>query len=260
MIMFREKGLRMAAFCLDEEPAPVKADRLMYLFRPEPMAKSYCSAATTLDLDLRRIPEELWSGLEKNTAYEVRRSRDKDGVLCAWLDVRDRENVDAFWKYFTDFSTLMGYPSPGEKGYRWLTRFAGDGRLLLSAAKSPQDEILAYHAYIGGLKRTRLLHACSLHKQMASPAQRALSGRANRWLFWHDILELKERGFETYDFGGWYSHQDNPQMLRVNRFKEDFGGVVKEVYNCSAGQTLLGKLVVWLHQTFRARKKNPIKP
>jgi len=45
-----------------------------------------------------------------------------------------------------------------------------------------------------------------------------------------------------YDFGGWYSGNTDPEMLNINRFKEEFGGKVVKVYKCWYGISLKGKL------------------
>jgi lipid II:glycine glycyltransferase (peptidoglycan interpeptide bridge formation enzyme) len=45
------------------------------------------------------------------------------------------------------------------------------------------------------------------------------------------MLRFKRGGFSTYDLGGWYPGRDNEKLLRVNRFKEEFGGVVVTLFN-----------------------------
>src|SRR3972149_11612072 len=93
MIVHREKGLRFAIVCLDEEPREEKVDRLLYLFRPTLVADAYCTPFTTLDVDLHKSEEELWAQLDKTTAYEIRRARDKDKVNCLWLDAHPDANT-----------------------------------------------------------------------------------------------------------------------------------------------------------------------
>jgi hypothetical protein len=249
MITYREKGLRTGVVCLDSEPGEEKVDRLIFMHRSTPVPGADCQELYTLFLDLNRSPETILQGMEKNTAYEIRRANDKDGVHCETLDIANPAVLDAFWDYFKQFSSIMGYVSSGETGRRWLRFLKEAGYLHLSMVKSPDDLPLAYHAYCHVGNRARLLHACSLHKAADDSATRAFVGRANRCLFWYDILRLKEAGHAIYDFGGWYAKTDNKQMLGVNKFKEGFGGVVVPVYTCNLGCTLKGRLALW------ARKK-----
>jgi hypothetical protein len=62
------------------------------------------------------------------------------------------------------------------------------------------------------------------------------------------MLRLRELGFTSYDFGGWYSGQDDEAKLNINRFKEGFGGQVATQYNIDHGITLKGTLAVQLRR------------
>ena len=47
------------------------------------------------------------------------------------------------------------------------------------------------------------------------------------------------------DMGGWYGGHEDQALLHINKFKEDFGGKVVEIYNSMAGISIKGKLAVW---------------
>ena len=51
-------------------------------------------------------------------------------------------------------------------------------------------------------------------------------GRANRLLHWGDMLRFRELGVATYDLGGWYTEHRDEALLKINSFKEEFGGSV----------------------------------
>ncbi|MGD0283911.1 MAG: hypothetical protein ABSB95_16325 [Dissulfurispiraceae bacterium] len=168
----------------------------------------------------------------------------QDGVRCETLDGGNSDVVDAFWDYFQQFSGVMGYISPGETGRRWLDFLADEDYLDLSMVMGSEARALAYHAYCRVGNHARFLHACWLHKAVDDSAGRAFVGRANRYLFLHDILRLKEAVYAIYDFGGWYAETDNKQMLGVYKFKEGFGGVVVPTFTCNLGCTLKGPLAL----------------
>lgn len=255
MIVYRDKGLRVGAVLLDEEPESVKVDRQIFLYRTEPLEGANCEERHTLFLDLRKSSDELLAGFDKTTAYEVRRARDKDGVVCESLDPSDERSLDAFGDFFEKFSAAMDYPRWGPAGKRWLTLLAQNRKMSLTVAKNAVGEVLAYHVYYHGRKCVRLLHACSLHKLVGNTQERALIGRANRFLFWFDILRFKEEGRTICDFGGWWAFDDDPQRLRVNRFKEGFGGEVVRTYICTRGCTLRGRLAEWVRLALHGLSK-----
>jgi hypothetical protein len=60
-------------------------------------------------------------------------------------------------------------------------------------------------------------------------------------LHYKDMLAFKAAGVRLYDFGGWYAGDTDTDLLRINKFKEEFGGNVELRYNCERGVTLLGK-------------------
>jgi hypothetical protein len=42
------------------------------------------------------------------------------------------------------------------------------------------------------------------------------------------MQHFRDAGATLYDFGGWCAGQDHEDFLRVNRFKEGFGGTVRQ--------------------------------
>ena len=159
---------------------------------------------------------------------------------------------------FRDFFTRFALAGNVEIPSRWfLECLAAAQKLVLSVAKDAEGEVLGYHAYCLGEQRVMLLHACTLHRLVQDTAARAAVGRANRLLFWTDILHFRQQGLQTYDFGGWYPGQSDTRLLGINKFKEGFGGQRANTYVCDRGCTLKGKVALWIRNrlvTWRARK------
>lgn len=88
------------------------------------------------------------------------------------------------------------------------------------------------------------MHCVSLYRELAESSVRNAMGRANRYLFWKDVLRHKEAGLETFDFGGWYPGGTNQALLNINRFKEEFGGSIRREYNCRQIRSLKGRIVL----------------
>ncbi len=80
----------------------------------------------------------------------------------------------------------------------------------------------------------------------------AAIGRANRLLFWTDILHFQQHGLHALDFGGWYPGQSDTRRLGINKFKEGFGGQRASTYMCDRGCTLKGKTALWIRDCLAA--------
>ena len=106
---------------------------------------------------------------------------------------------------------------------------------------SDEEEILAYHVYVGDEKTTRLLYSCSTFRE--DDSKKALIGRANKFLHWEDIKYFKNNKYEKYDLGG-ISSFDNPNG--IDKFKMNFNGEKITYYNIITGNDLLGKILCFL--------------
>jgi len=74
---------------------------------------------------------------------------------------------------------------------------------------------------------------------------RSLTGRANRLQHWRDMLRFKSSGVVSYDFGGWYEGREDQDRLRINSFKEEFGGQVLKAFNWIRPMTLRGRAYLY---------------
>jgi lipid II:glycine glycyltransferase (peptidoglycan interpeptide bridge formation enzyme) len=172
----------------------------------------------TLFIDLKKNPEDLFSGFEKNTKYEINRARKKDGVLAETLDALKEK--DTFYDFYNKFALTK---SREPIGTGEIDSLIANNMFTIRAA-SFEGERLIYHSYITVNNRARLAQSASLFRTSDDPAFRALTGRANRLLHWDDILYFKDHGYEIYDLGGIALDKANKEGQAISRFKECFGG------------------------------------
>jgi len=90
---------------------------------------------------------------------------------------------------------------------------------------------VVWHVHAVTQEKATLLHSASHFRQLDDNEARAVVGRANRLLHWRDMLFFKAEGKSVYDFGGWYASTENVELLRINQFKEGFGGVRTDQFN-----------------------------
>ncbi len=176
-------------------------------------------------IDLSKKPEEVLELCRKNTKYEIKRA-DKEDVRFG-----TENDVNAFMDFynlFVESKDILGENLNIDKDYFYLFKES----LVITKAVFG-NEILVMHSYITSkeAKRTRLLNTASLFRYEDDAQKKNLTGRANRFLHYQDMVYFKNQGFYTYDFGGYaYKPEDIEKVVfkRINEFKDSFGGELLE--------------------------------
>src|SRR5262245_57193852 len=241
MIIYKSRFLTRGEVWFDEEPDRTKTDSLLYHQWPQAVPGARWRHFHTFVIDLRASPEQLLAQLSKDTAYRIRRARDKDKVACEWYEPVDAAVLGAFEEMYNRFVAL--------KGLRPLNRSRFDsmataGVLGISVAKDACGRPLVYHVNLINRQPNCAIFSASPHLELADSGARNAIGRANRLLFWSEILRSRERGLKYFDFCGWYPGQSDQTLLRINHFKKGFGGEVVREYECEQILTARGWVVL----------------
>lgn len=245
MITYRKKFLRIVECWNGEQNDSHAFDLERYFQQPVPREGMFCRAFYTVLLDLTRSEESLLAGMKRGTRYEIRRAAATDQLTYQFESGSDPRVFDQFCEYYDAFAAHKQQPKVNRK---WLWLLAGDGTLNLTRVADMNNEPLVWHGYLRYPERVTLLHSASLFRNNQSGAYRNKVGRANRFHHWQDLLRFKMEGVATYDFGGWYEGSENEERLRINRFKEQFGGTIVKDYICERAVTLRGKLFLRARQ------------
>lgn len=178
------------------------------------VTEKFFTVLTHLDTDA----EGHLGRMKKGTAYEIRRAEKDD------LEFSIQTDQSAFLDFYNRFARnkKLGLLGPSH-----LTSL---GPHLWLSMVSQEEHPLAYHAYVVDKQesRARLLYSAQLQQGY----DRALLGRANRWLHFRDLLSLQESGLLIYDWGGISEPGSDPQREGINQFKLGFGGEVVQEQNC----------------------------
>jgi hypothetical protein len=241
MITFQRGPVRIAELWFDEEPdGPV--DILRFRQRPKLPDGATGTPFLTRLVDLTRPADEILTGFKKDTQYEIRRAASKDRLIYA----PTADTVAAlprFREFYDAFARRKGLPLIDADV---LGRYAGAGMLAFSAVTLEDRTPLVWHAYIRRPGRVRLLHSASRFRESGDSAFRNMVGRANRFHHWKDILHFKVDGIAIYDLGGWYEGTEDVERLKVNAFKEEFGGAMLEEFDGELLVTWKGRLYATL--------------
>ena len=229
MIISQGQWLRWGYVWFDDEPEDAKVDAVSYMQRAHPLRGARCSSFYTILNDLSQSPEELLARVPKNTQYKIRRAADRDRVTYAFWNLNSLDVLERFCEFFDRFAFLNGL---AEADISDLKALAEAGVLDISRVGGEDGRDLVWHVHYRSKTRVRLLHSASLFREVRDSTFRNLIGRANRFHHWQDMLRFKREGILVYDFGGWYEGDTDQEKLRINRFKEEFGGAVVRNYNC----------------------------
>jgi Acetyltransferase (GNAT) domain len=243
MIVWQGRLCRFGDIYFGEESvAPEEVDVIRHFHRLHPVPGVPCSTMQTILIELAPDPEVLLADVSKNTRYEIRRAAEKDGVEYEAVETT-AQAVDEFARYYAHFAALKGLPPLTTE---YLHALASTRALDLSVARH-QGEVLVWHAYYRGRERVRLLHSVSLYRTSEDSARRNLIGRANRYHHWQDMCRFRADAIALYDFGGWYEGAKDHEKVRINAFKEEFGGNIMPTFSCQQAVTVKGQFVLALH-------------
>lgn len=214
-------------------------DLIEYVQSPSPIRNAYqCFEFHTLVVDLRQEEEEIRRAIHKDTLYEIRRGVREQLVYVSW-DTVDGPILSDFCDFYDEFAVQK---KRGKIGRSLLMSYARQGSLHLSCVKTAEGRILTWHAHFTTPDRTRLLQSASHFRSSSQGSERALVGRANRFHHWEDMMHFRKKGATLYDFGGWYEGRTDTEKLKINHFKEEFGGVPAREYNGVRALSLRGKV------------------
>ena len=140
----------------------------------------------------------------------------REEVVCSI-----NENYD----YFIDFYNQFAKSKSREFIAKWDLDIFKSHLLITMACH--ENVTLVMHSYVldNEDKKARLLHSASDFRSMPSADDRALVGRANRFLHYNDMLHLKNCGFSVYDFGGIEVDAESTEKTQISSFKLGFGGI-----------------------------------
>ena len=243
MIFSTRMSVCIADLYFDEATPPtLEVDIIRYNQWLTPVAGATCTPFSTIAVNLWRPTDELLSKMKVGTRYEIRRAGAKDELSYEFWSDGNSDAIMRFADHFDRCAALKHLPRASRQRLWVLAR---NGALDVSIVRDKFGETLAANGYIVTPSRVRLLYAGASFRATTDKVRRALIGRANRYLFWRDMLRFREAGVRIFDFGGYDTGSQDEERLRVNAFKAQFAGEVLHEFNCQRAVTLKGEVAMW---------------
>ncbi|MBO5911508.1 MAG: hypothetical protein J6Q05_04905 [Elusimicrobiaceae bacterium] len=230
---------KIAHIWFAETLCPIQADISFFYAMTSPNLKcsnyQLCTPQQTLLTDLTVSINELFSHINKNTRYEIRRA-EKEKIICKyWLAQEIPTHIlNSFENTYNEMYRAKGLHT---KFNRPMVKNYCKNQMILFSVAFSQKKPLVFHSYIIDKTHARFFYSCSPFR--SEPTISALIGRMNRYLHWNDWLYLKNKGIQEYDWGG---ITNSPEAKSISQFKRAFGGKEIERYNYIVAHSYLGIL------------------
>jgi hypothetical protein len=237
MIAYRKNFVTRGEVWFSATSPPPRADVVEYYHVPEPVAGCRSVDFYTILFDLTAPEETLFSAVRPEARRQIRRCGESGEVAYESWFPADREPLKRFFAAYDELASQKHLPALDRDLMR---AYAAAGVLDISLARKRDGAALAWHANLRTEQRARQLHSVAFFRD--DKAERNLVGRAHRWQTWEDIKRFKGAGIPVFDLGGWYQGSTDAELLKVNAFKEEFGGTVARQYICEKAMTLRGRL------------------
>ena len=204
---------------------------------------------SSLEIELTSPESSIWKGFTASTRNQVNRAIREGMVFQCWSQP-DKAVIDEFFSFHRQFATERGF---GTVDPEWMREYSAQHALTLTRASTSAGKVLVWHSYYRNQRWVCQIQSVSLFASQEHKESRNATARANRFLHWMDILEFQKSSTAHFDFGGWYSGDRDEKLLRVNAFKEEFGGVKTQRYASTIAVTFKGKLFLQARKFLRRR-------
>jgi hypothetical protein len=232
-------GVSIAELWYRADAADIHQDLVRYVGLEQPIDGAWRTEEFwTIWIDLRTAHDDLFANMHRTTRLEIRRAADYRFDYNHWY--RDAgAHVEEFADFYDRFAEAKQL-RPVDR--IWLRSHVAAGTLDLSCVTNSDGRSLAWHAHYRDLAHAQVVMSASCFRDSHRSAFRRMVSRAHRYLHWQDIQRFQRSGLSVYDLGGWYSGRTNQDLLRVNEFKEGFGGALVKTFNCVRPFTWTGAL------------------
>lgn len=249
MIVTRGRFATYGEFWYDEVPAAKPGiDIAVHRQCAAPVAGAQQSKSMLYMTDLTREETAIQADFDTTCRYHIRRAGKNDNLVLDYIAAPENR-LAQFSAFYDEFAKekAVWLADPG-----WLLAAAHAGQLALSVV-TREGEPLVWHASVISGTTAGLQYSCSKFRS-GDNEYRARVGRANRWLHWQDMLQLRARGITRYDWGGFFSDESTPERAGINNFKRSFGPTAVPTFDCTIPVTLRGRMWLALREAWRSRR------
>lgn len=259
MILSKRWGIKIAHVYCHERPS-AGADIVHFHQLANPLSGCDNQPFATILIDLRKTPAQLLAEMGRETRRLIRRGETSPELQHQYW----REPDEALLREYVQLQQLSAAAKHLYQKQDDLDQLLAAGQLSISMVREDGGQPLVWRAYYRISPRIRAFRFGTLHMQADDAARRQFIGKASRFGLWRDMRIFQEEGFETFDLAGWYTGTTDEEKLRINLFKQGFGGAIVTEYDCLQAVTWEGRLALAASRAFgspaRAESSDPLSP
>jgi len=159
-------------------------------------------------IDLTANEADIYNNFDKATKQQIRIAGG-EGII-----ITENYNINQIIAFYNNFAKSKKINLLDEESIR------NNPYKLFTIAKIHDETLVCHLCLIDKSKgRVRILNSGS-----NITSERALIGRANRFLHYQNMIHFKNLGFSEYDLGGYAFNTKNSCLKGINFFKDSFGG------------------------------------
>ena len=223
LVLYRRRGLTIGeCYFTDESPDELpRLDFLRHCAVLDPGVPPRQAHRQTLVHDLRRDETTMLAELRRTARREVLRARDDDGLESRFHLRPSAAIVDAFSAFYDRFAASRGLRPVFRPRLCALREL---GMLVISTIGGVGEEPFTWNLHVADRGHAVSLYSASMFRNLEDSTDRKAVGRANRYLAYLDMINLKDAGVELFDLGGADLVGRRPETANIVSFKRGFGG------------------------------------
>jgi len=227
----------MQHFYFVEKPANVRKSKKVVGYTHSLVPSRKLVKSETVHIHLTESELSLYLALSESNRKILRRAQKESYQVFIYKEPSE-ENLRAFQQFYNNFAKRKKLELISKSQMEAITLLKDQGALWLSEIRSICGQTLCYRLDIVHAKKAMSYYAATCHSQMMPDDLQRPVRYANRFLLWHNLLHLKEQGFDLYDMGKLTDDQN------VREFKLGFGGQVVNVYSGYITQSKISALLL----------------
>ena len=229
------------------------ADVVEYYHVPQPSHNCRCEDFYTIVFDLTKDEDSIFNEIRPEGRRQIRRAMESAELeYCSWFPAAP----EPLEQFFVAYGRLAAEKRLSALDRALVQIYAEQSLLDLSCVRKVDGTPISWHANFRSSEQMRVIHSVTFFR--GHTGDRNYIGRAHRWHMWRDMQRAKSASIPVFDLGGWYQGTEDAELLRVNAFKESFGGTVVRRFICERGTTLKGKLYLALRNVFHEGPLNAV--
>ncbi|MBW7857905.1 MAG: hypothetical protein H3C43_06375 [Leptonema sp. (in: Bacteria)] len=232
---YRRYGLKICdIYFAENELDDYTADIIRYI---QLKSNQDTSNFITNTINLNLSVEEIQGQFRETVRNEIRQAENKHSVKTDFYYQPSIDSIVTFCSFYDSFAKNRKLALSNR-----AKLFRLQEHVIITKCYINSEADLSYHLYLFDETRARLLYSASIRSD--DPVLNKIIPKANKLLHNANIIALKEKGFQLYDFGG--VSLQNDQVAGIDAFKLGFSKTLEYSKVTMKYGSLLGRIVLAL--------------